>query len=217
MRLALIVAVVAVGFTPQIPGLAQAPAGPKVQITFETGGTVTLKATDASAREILAEWARLGGSTFVGAERLMGSPMTLEFNRQPERDVIASILRQASGYVIGPRRAGTIGASSFEVVYILATSTATTSGFTPAPPVQYQQQYPTPGAPDDELPPVQGRGAPGPQQAPPPNAPPAPGPGEYRPSTPGVSGVAVPVVPVVPVTTPPPPAGRGAGSSSSGS
>lgn len=215
MRLALIVAVVAVGFTPQIPGFAQAPAGPKVQITFEEGGAVTLKANEASAREILAEWARLGGSIFVGAERLMGGPLTLEFTRQPERDVMASILRQASGYVIGPRRAGTIGASSFEVVYILATSTASTAGYTPAPQIQYQQpQFPTTGAPDDELPPVQGRGAPGPQAPPAPT--PTPGPGDYRPSQPGVSGVAVPVVPVVPVTTPAPATGRG-GAGSSGS
>ena len=201
MRLALIAAVVAVGFMPQAQSPAQAPAGPKVQITFEQGGLVTLIANGATVREVLAEWERQGGSKFVGAERLnAGAPLTLQFDHRTEKEVMASLLRQASGYILGPRRLGTIGASSFEVVYILPTSTPSTSGNSQPMTNTYQQPTFTPGNPDDELPPV-GRGMPppGPQQNPAtPSAAPTPYPG-------GVSGVAVPVVPIVPVSTSPNP------------
>lgn len=212
MRLALIAVVVAVGFLPQTPGSAQAPAGPKVQIKFEEGGLVSLVANGATVREILAEWSRQGGSIFVNGERLGGAPLTLEFTHQPEKDVVASILRQAAGYVLGPRRAGTVGASSFEVVYILPTSNPVAGAYAPPATSPYQQQFSTPGAPDDELPPV-GRGAiPGQ-----PGATPAPAPApDYRPA--GVSPVAVPVIPVsappAAGTAPPPPpttTGRGRG------
>ena len=207
MRSLLIVAVMTVGLLAQSPGIAQepvAPQGPKVQLTFESDGLVTLITNNATVREILAAWSRQGGSSFVGAERLPGTPLTLEFRRQPEKDVMASILRQASGFVLGPRRAGTIGASAFEVVYILPTSSPSASAYVAPPPTPIPPQMPTPGAPDDEIPPVlAGRGAPGPQQAPQ-QAPPSPPADATRPTGTGVTGVAVPVVPIVPVTTAPP-------------
>ena len=210
MRLALIVAVVALSFAPQTPGSAQAPApaGPRVQITFEPGGLVSLVSNGATLREVLAEWTRQGGSTFVNSERLAQTPLVLQFSHQPEKDVMASLLRQAAGYLLGPRRAGSIGASSFEVVYILPTSNPSLSGNTFSQPQYQQQQISTPGAPDDELPPV-GRGGPPPQPGQPAPAP-TPTPDYNRP--PGVSPVAVPVVPITTTTQPPtqpPPPGRG--------
>lgn len=215
MRQALIAAVVAIALVPQTPG-AQAPqaAGPKVQVTFESNGLVSLVANGATVREILAEWGRQGGSTFVNAERLGGAPLTLHFQSQPEKDVIASLLRQAAGYLLGPRRAGTIGVSAFEVVYILPTSNPSLGGYSPSP-TPYQQQPPltTVGNPDDEISPV-GRGGPPPNVNQPTTPGPQPGP-EYRPATPTGGGVAVPVVAIPPVTTSPPPptnTGRGAGS-----
>ncbi len=162
MRALLIAAVVALGFAPQAPGLAQAPAqapapqGPKVQITFEPNGLVTLVANGATLREILAEWSRQGGSTFVDSERLTGAPQTLQYEHQPESVVMSSILRQAAGFMLGPRREGTRGASSFEVVYILPTSNPSAGGYMSQPTMpQPQQQVTTQGNPDDELAPVQ--------------------------------------------------------------
>lgn len=220
MRALLIAAVVALGFAPQVPGLAQAPAqvpapqGPKVQITFEPNGLVTLVANGATLREILAEWSRQGGSTFVNSERLTGAPQTLHYEHQSETVVMSSILRQAAGFMLGPRREGTRGASSFEVVYILPTSNPSASGFMSQPTMpQPQQQITTQGNPDDELAPVNGRGAPGPQpvQAPPPS-------NDYRPAVPSV---AVPIIAQPPTTgtappaTAPPPATTGSGAAGS--
>ena len=224
MRVALIAAVMAVALMPQASGAIQDQApvqpGPKVKITFEEGGLVTLVSNGANVREILAEWSRQGGSTFVNSDRLVGTPLTLQYTRQPEKDVVASLLRQAAGYVLGPRRAGTTGASSFEVVYILPTSNPSAGGYTSPPPVQYQQpQYSTVGSPDEEIAPA-GRGVPPPQPAGAPGAPP-PGPQpapEYKPPTAAGSGVAVPVIAIPPVTaTPPNTAGRGGNPGTAGS
>lgn len=207
MRLALAAAVIAVALMPQASGAVQEPAiqtGPKVKITFEEGGLVSLVSNGANVREILAEWSRQGGSTFVNSERLVGTPLTLQYAHRPEKEVMASLLRQAAGYVLGPRRAGTIGASSFEVVYILPTSNPMAGGYNSTPSYQAPQpQYSTVGAPDDEIPPA-GRGAPPPQPAPgapPPGPQPASG---YQPAAPAGSGVAVPVIAIPPVTTSPP-------------
>ena len=229
MRLALAAAVISVALMPQTSGAVQDPAvqtGPKVKVTFEEGGFVSLTSNGANVREILAEWSRQGGSTFVNSDRLVGTPLMLQFTHQPEKDVMASLLRQAAGYVLGPRRAGTIGASSFEVVYILPTSNPMAGGYTPTPTYQAPQpQYSTVGSPDDEIPPA-GRGVPPPQPgAPPAGAAPPPGPqpaSGYQPAAPAGSGVAVPVIAIPPVTTsppstPPPNTGRGGNPGTAGS
>jgi hypothetical protein len=199
MRNVLIAAAV-VTLVSQISAQTPAPTAPRIDLTFEAGGTVTLTASGVTVRDILAEWTRKGGTPFVGAEKLPAAPVAVQFEHRPESEVIASLLRGASGFVVGPRRAGSTGASAFEVVYVLATSTASTATFS-APASTYvppQPQISTPGSPDTEIPPVgPGRaGQPSPQQQ---DMPPASAP---RPA--GVSGVAVPVVPVVPVATPPP-------------
>ena len=205
MRNVLIAAAV-VTFVSQLFAQAPAPAAPRVDLTFEPGGLVTLSASGVSVREVLGEWTRKGGTPFVGAERLPATPVTVQFEHQPESAVIASLLRGASGFVIGPTRTAPAGGSSLEVVYVLATSNASNATFSaPAPTYVPPPQISTPGSPDMEIPPV------GPGRAgSPPNQPQQDATPQMRPS--GVSGVAVPVVPVVPVTTPPPSgSGRGGG------
>jgi hypothetical protein len=208
MRAVLIAAVIAIGLAPQVPGLAQEPApvpqGPKVKITFEPNGLVSLVANGATPQEIFAEWTRVGGSAFVNGDRMQRAPLTLQYTSRPESEVIGSILRQASGYMLAARREGSTAASIFESVWILPTSNPSSSGFVQQPMPQQQQMISTLGSPDDEIAPVQaGRGvgaAPGQQPAPgsqPPGPQPAPD-NNYR--APGVSSVVVPVVPVIPVT-----------------
>jgi hypothetical protein len=184
---------------------AQTPAAPRVQIAFEPGGLVTLSASAVGVREILAEWTRQGGTPFVGAERLPATPLTVQFDHQPEAEVIASLLRGASGFVIGPRQEGSTAASTCGVVYVLATSTASTATYSAPSPASYAPpQISAPASADTEIPPV----GPRPGQAPPPDAPPP----AARPG--GLNPVAVPIVPVTvptPTATPPPPSGVGRG------
>jgi hypothetical protein len=205
----LVVLVGAIGFGPQLSGQAPPPTGPKVQITFEEGGTVSLVANGATLREILEEWTRKGGTPFVGADRLSGGPLTLQYQRRPETEVVGSLLRSASGVMMAPRLDASTGASQLQVVYVLATSSATPATSSYSTPV-YNNPAPTqpmissPGSPEVEIPPAApGRTGEATPNAPPPTPSTAPRPG-------GVSGVAVPVVAMPPTPqTAPPPAGPG--------
>ena len=93
-------------------------------------GLVTIVATDTPLRQILAEWARVGGTRFVNAERVAGPPVTLQLQQVPEQQALAILLRSVAGYLAAPRRAGGTGASQYDSVMILATSTPPA---TPAP------------------------------------------------------------------------------------
>ena len=101
-------------------GALLAAAGPawggEVKLSF-SHGLVTLIATDASPREILSEWARLGQVRVTNLDRLAGAPVTLQMTDVPELRALETILRGTAGYVAAPRR---------EVV-------ATVSGYRPDP------------------------------------------------------------------------------------
>lgn len=102
-----------------VPADAQQP----VSVQFKAG-RVTLVARNAPIRAILAEWARLGGATVVNGERVPGAPVTLELTDVPERQALDVILRGVAGYMLAPRRAGSVGASTFDRIMILPTSVA---------------------------------------------------------------------------------------------
>ena len=104
---------------PALPANAQQP----VSVQF-SAGRVTLVARNAPIRTILAEWARLGGATVVNGERVAGAPVTLELTNVPERQALDVILRGVAGYMLAPRRAGSVGASTFDRIMILPTSAA---------------------------------------------------------------------------------------------
>jgi hypothetical protein len=102
-----------------LPAIAQQP----VTLQFSSG-RVTLRAQNAPVRTILAEWARLGGATVVNGERVAGQPVTLELTDVTERQALDVILRGVAGYMLAPRRSGSMGASSFDRIMILPSSEA---------------------------------------------------------------------------------------------
>ncbi len=194
-------AALVIGFSAQDLLAEQDPSGRKLEISFDLEGRVTLVAQNVTIREVLAEWGRVGGSYVVNAERLTGGSVTLRFENRPEREVIDSLLRTAAGYILGPRTARTAGPSLYETVMILPTSSPMASSAYPTsagPAVPLR----TPGAPEDEIPPVvPAVGVAAPDQAP---APPV-----AKPAVNTSPGVFVPIVPVTPVAGG---AGRGSGS-----
>jgi len=101
------------------PSAAQQP----VKLLF-SGGQVTLVASNAPVRAILAEWARLGGATVVNGERVAGPPVTLELTNVSERQALDVVLRGVAGYMLAPRRPGSKGVSAFDRIVILPTSAA---------------------------------------------------------------------------------------------
>ncbi|HZB25430.1 MAG TPA: hypothetical protein VE379_04830, partial [Vicinamibacterales bacterium] len=66
-------------------------------------GRVTLVAQDVPVRQILAEWARIGGTRIVNAEKLVGPPVTLQLIDYPEGRALDVLLRDAAGYMAAPR------------------------------------------------------------------------------------------------------------------
>ena len=134
------------------------PAGRTLEISFSQG-RVTLVAAGVTLPEILAEWQRKGGSTIVNGERLSGGPLTYEFHNMPETAVMASLLRNAAGVIVAPRRpGGPTGASLIEQVLVLPTSRPTTASASVVtmPSNQYQNPNPVPiqGQPTDDIPPA---------------------------------------------------------------
>ena len=113
-----------------------------VRLEF-VGGRVNLSAQNAPVRVVLAEWARLGGTRIVNADRVPGPPLTLELTGVPERQALDILLRSVAGYIVGARQVPGTGASAFDRVMILPTS-ATPRPTTTATFAQPQPQFPQP-------------------------------------------------------------------------
>ena len=100
------------------------PAEAQLMLQIQDG-RVTLDATNVPARQILAEWARVGGTKVVGADKITGAPLTLKLVDMPERQALDIILRNVAGFMAAPRQASaTPGASTYDRILIMATSSA---------------------------------------------------------------------------------------------
>src|SRR5438105_784044 len=102
--------------------LALAPAArAEVQLSLRNG-RVTLVAKDATVRQILAEWARVGKTKIVNAERIPGGPVTLELKDVPEGEALDVLLRTLSGYIAAPRvTLGPADASLYDSIAVMPT------------------------------------------------------------------------------------------------
>jgi hypothetical protein len=94
------------------------------QLTLEiANGRVSLDATSVSARQILEEWSRLGGTKIVGAEKIVGAPLTLQLVDVPERQALDIVLRNVAGFMAATRpESATAGASIYDRILILPTA-----------------------------------------------------------------------------------------------
>jgi hypothetical protein len=107
-------------------------------------GRVRLTAENVPVSRILAEWARLGGTKIVNGERVPGAPVTLQLTDVPERQALDVILRGAAGYMVLARDTVTPGASSFDKVLVLPTTTrAPAAAALPPPPRPIQNRLET--------------------------------------------------------------------------
>ncbi len=146
---------------------AATPARAEVLLRIENG-QVSLKATNATVRDILAEWARIGQTKVVNGDRVPGGPVSLELTGVTEEQALEVILRSVAGYVVAPRAVGVPNASMYDRILVMPTSTPTS----PAPPPQRgfaQPGFAQPGMPQPFQPPQFPGQAPGqfPPQFPP--------------------------------------------------
>ncbi len=102
--------------------LVMAPAArADVQVSIRNG-RVTIVAKDATLRQILTEWARVGKTKIVNAERVPGSPLTLELRDVPEAEALDVLLRNLSGYIAAPRTtAAAADASVYDSIVVMPT------------------------------------------------------------------------------------------------
>lgn len=130
-------------------------AGAQVTVEFQDG-KVRLQAQGVSVSQILAEWARRGRTTIVNGERVAGPAVTLELQDTSEQQALDIVLRGVGGYLVAQREAAVAGASAFESIYILPTSSRPTNA-APLPPQQQQQaQQQIQSFDDDDAPPPPG-------------------------------------------------------------
>ncbi len=109
-----------------------APAGAQqLKVSFNEG-LVSVDANAVPVRQILNEWAKLGGTKVVGVERITGAPLTIKLIDVPEAKALEVILRSVAGYMAAPRASGT-GASMYDRILVMATSTAPPPAAVPRP------------------------------------------------------------------------------------
>lgn len=87
-------------------------------------GRVSLVAKDATVRQILSEWARIGQTKIVNVERIPGGPVTLELKDMPEDQALDLLLRSISGYLAAPRLMMVANASRFDRIVVMPTIAA---------------------------------------------------------------------------------------------
>ncbi len=105
--------------------LALSASASAQQLTLEfQDGRVTVDAAAVPVRTILSEWARLGGTRVVGGDKVAGAPVTIRLENVPEAQALEVILRNVAGYMAAPRRAHAAGASAFDRILVLPTSSA---------------------------------------------------------------------------------------------
>lgn len=120
----------------------------EVTITI-SDGKVSVDAKDATVRQILTEWARVGQTRIVNVERITGAPLTLSLVQVPEAEALDIVLRSVSGYLAAPRATAIPNASRFDRILVMPTSTPPRN--VAPPPSQSPQAFQPPVSmpPDD--------------------------------------------------------------------
>ena len=111
-----------------------------VQISIHDG-QVSIVAKDATVRQILTEWARVGRTKIVNVERIAGGPVTIELRNMPEPDALDVLLRSVSGYMAAPRAPFVSDASQFDRIIVMPTSAAPRPATSSAPPQPQPPQF----------------------------------------------------------------------------
>jgi len=113
-------------------------------------GRVTIIADNVPLRQILQEWARVGQTTIVNADKMSGPAITLQLVDAAERDALDILLRSASGYIAAPRPVPLANAAFYDRVTIMATSRAPAATAGNMTPPSFQRPPVTPNDDTDE-------------------------------------------------------------------
>src|SRR5438034_10495027 len=103
--------------------LTASTAVAEVKVTMQDG-RVSIVAKDATVRQSLTEWARVGQTKIVNVERIPGGPMTLEMTNVPEQQALDLLLRSVSGFMAAPRAQTAANLSQFDRIVVMPTPAA---------------------------------------------------------------------------------------------
>lgn len=129
-------------------GLAAPAVAGDLKLSMQNG-RVTIVADNVPLRQVLQEWARVGQTKIVNAEKVSGPNVTLQLVNVPEREALDVLLRSASGYIAAPRPVPVATAALYDRITIMPFSRppAVTASSTPPPPTF--QRPPVPADEDD--------------------------------------------------------------------
>lgn len=113
-----------------------------VQLTLQNG-RVSLVAKDATVRQILTEWARIGQTKIVNLERIPGGPVSLVLQNVSESQALDVLLRTVAGYLAAPRPTSVANLSVFDRIVVMPTVPAPRAPVSASaqPPVFQQPQF----------------------------------------------------------------------------
>src|SRR5437667_4502478 len=100
--------------------LTASTAVAEVKVTMQEG-RVSIVAKDATVRQILTEWARIGQTKIVNVERIPGGPVTLQLTNVPEEEALDILLRSVSGYMAAPRPTAVANLSRYDRILVMPT------------------------------------------------------------------------------------------------
>ena len=103
--------------------LMATPVAADVHITMQDG-RVSIVARDATVRQILTEWARVGQTKIVNVDRIPGGPVTIELKSVTETQALDVLLRPLSGYILAPREVVGPNMSTSDRIIIMPTLAA---------------------------------------------------------------------------------------------
>jgi hypothetical protein len=96
-------------------------------------GRVTLVARDATIRQVLTEWAKVGQTRIVNLEKVPGGPVSIDLADVPESQALRIVLRSIGGFMAAPRAVPDATLSRFDrivIMPVLATAAVPTSSVT---------------------------------------------------------------------------------------
>lgn len=129
--------------------LAASTASAEVQLSMRDG-LVTLVATNATVRQILTEWARIGQTKIVNVERIPGGPLTLQLTNMPEQEALDILLRSVTGYMAAPRPVAVANLSRYDRILVLPTAATPRVPSVAAAPAPVLQRPPVPQPTNDD-------------------------------------------------------------------
>jgi hypothetical protein len=98
-------------------------ASAEIQFSIRDG-RVVLVATNATIADIMAEWAKVGHTKIINADKIPRDVVTLELRDVSERKVLDILLRTTSGFIAALREEDDPNASLFDRIVIMPPSVA---------------------------------------------------------------------------------------------